>query len=510
MDRRDVIVIGAGLAGLSAAAHLAVEGKRVLVIEHHAVPGGFAHEFKRKGFRFEVALHALDGAGPGGWLYGMLRHLGVTDRVTMQRLDPLYTVRFPDFELTAHADVNDYRAALIDLFPGEADGIRAFLDGVTAVGRDIAAYAHDRSSGRRPTPMEMLEQYPAMSTAFTQSWADFLSAHVHDEQLKAALSTLWGYFGLPPSRMSAGLFAAALSSYHLSGGYYPIGGSMALSRALEAVIVEHEGEVIYRNTVTDLTVRDGRIASVATHRGAMYEADAVISTASPVDTITFTGDEHFGAEFVAALSSDAPALSNLVVYLGVEGDLAADGWGYHEYFLENGYDLEAGYRAVVDGDFERAGMVITNYTESDPGCAPDGYSVLVLMTLAPWDHQNVWGTGGDLDGYSSNPDYLAAKEAAGDTLIRRAAELIPGLAERIVIKEIATPLTNVRYGRQPFGSIYGREQTVENMFANRRSPRTPIPNLFLAGAWIGGGGMSTAIGSGRTAAVLAGKALDSR
>ncbi len=507
MDRRDVIVIGAGLAGLSAAAHLAVDGKRVLVIEHHAVPGGFAHEFKRKGFRFEVALHALDGAGPGGWLYGMLQHLGITDRVTMQRLDPLYTVRLPDFELTAHAGINDYRAALIELFPGEAGGIRSFLDAVTNVGRDVAAYSRDRSSGRRPTPMEMLEHYPAMATAFTQSWADFLSSHVEDDQLKAALSTLWGYFGLPPSRMSAGLFAAALSSYHLNGGYYPIGGSMALSRALEAVIVEHGGEVIYRNTVTGLAVDDGRAVSVTTHRGSTYAADAFISTAGPIDTIGFAGEEHFGAEFVNAMSSDAPALSNLVVYLGIEGDLAAGGWPYHEYFVEDGYDLEAGYRAVVDGDFDRAGMVITNYTESDPGCAPPGHSVLVLMTLAPWDHENVWGTGGDLEGYSENPAYLAVKEAAGDALIKRAGRLIPGLADRIVVKEVATPLTNVRYGRQPFGSIYGREQTVENMFANRRSPRTPIPNLFLAGAWIAGGGMSTAMGSGRTAALLAGKAL---
>ena len=102
---------------------------------------------------------------------------------------------------------------------------------------------------------------------------------------------------------------------------------------------------------------------------------------------------------------------------------------------------------------------------------------------------------------------MAVKEAAGAALVRRADGLIPGLTDRIVIQEIATPLTNVRYGRQPYGSIYGREQTVENMFAHRRSPRTPIDNLFLAGAWIAGGGMSTAMGSGRTAAALAGKAL---
>jgi prolycopene isomerase len=132
-----------------------------------------------------------------------------------------------------------------------------------------------------------------------------------------------------------------------------------------------------------------------------------------------------------------------------------------------------------------------------------------MLSLAPWDYQDVWGTGGDLNGYSKNPKYLRIKETAADLLIDRAEVLIPGLRDAIVVKEIGTPLTNVRYGLNPGGSIYGREQTVENML-NRRSPKSPIPNLLFAGAWVGGGGMSSALGSGRTAAAIAGKMLSGR
>ena len=134
--------------------------------------------------------------------------------------------------------------------------------------------------------------------------------------------------------------------------------------------------------------------------------------------------------------------------------------------------------------------------------------MLVMVSLAPWGYANVWGTGGDLEGYSENADYLRIKEAAADYLIERAERLIPGLRDSIVVKEIGTPLTNVRYGLSPGGSIYGREQTVANMM-NRRSPKTSIPNLLLTGAWVGGGGMSAALNSGRTAAAIVDRLLSS-
>jgi len=203
--------------------------------------------------------------------------------------------------------------------------------------------------------------------------------------------------------------------------------------------------------------------------------------------------------FAEQASSETSALSNLVVYLGLDRDVAADGWVHHEFFDMPSYDIESEYQAIMRGDFENAGMIVSNYTIADPGCAPEGGSVLSLTSLAPWDYADVWGTGGELDGYSKNDDYIRIKDAAGDILIDRLAKRIPGLRDAIVVKEVATPLTNVRYAMQPGGSIYGREQTVMNQM-NRRRPKTPVPNLFLAGAWVGGGGMTACVGSGKSAA----------
>jgi len=499
----DIVVIGAGLGGLSAAGHLQLKGHDVVILEHHSKPGGYAHNFKKHGFRFEVALHALDGMQPGGWAYSMFDDLGAIEGLTYHQLDPFYTVAYGDIELDVSTALPEYFDRLGTVLPGDRANVIDLFDVIKRIGHDMARFSSDRRSGLRPDQMEMLSRYPDMATAFASTWSEFLDRFGLSAEARAIVSTLWGYLGLPPSELSAGQMALVLLSYHSSGAWYPEGGSGAMTRAMARQLTDSGGEILYRQDVVGIDPDGPQGVTVTTHKGLKVHAKAVVSNASPQATLAMLPAGFVDEGFASAVDSERPALSSLVVYLGLDRDVAVeDGWTHHEFFDMTTLDIEEEYKAICRGDFAQAGMIISNYTLADPNCAPAGGSVLSLTALAPWDYQDVWGTSGDLAGYSSNERYLEVKNAAGDILLDRLERRLPSLRESIVVKEIGTPLTNVRYGLQPDGSLYGREQTVVNQM-NRRRPTTPVPNLFLAGAWVGGGGMTACVGSGKAAASAA-------
>jgi prolycopene isomerase len=498
MEKFDVVVIGAGLGGLSTAGYLAKAGKKVLVLEHHTVPGGYAHEFRRGKYRFEVALHALDGAAPGGWSYPILKDLEVFDQVHFHRIDPFYTVRFPKQEVVAYADLMIYESELVKHFPHERDGIHKIIADMVETYWQVRRFDAEGQLGIRPPLEKMPVLYPKMLNAMSISLEEYMSQFIQDSELKTVFTTLWGYYGLPPEKLNAAVFIFPWVSYHLMGAYYPEGGSMAMSRALEATLKKFGGEIRYKETVNKIEIKDGRAVAVVTEKGLRVEADVIISNANSPDTLLkFVGREHLPADYVRGIEEAKPSISNFVLYLGLNRDLQAEGYTDHEIFVRDEYDSNAGYQAALDGDFAHTGLSITNYNIADRSSAPEGGTVLNIFSLADWNSDNQWGTGGNLENYSDNPQYNELKKAATEILLDRTEKLIPGLRKSIKYIEVATPITNWRYSRNIGGAIYGSDQTVENSNMGRLSAQTPIKNLFLAGAWTFGGGMSAAMLSGR-------------
>jgi len=508
VERVDAVVIGAGLGGLAAAVTLAGRGRKTVVLEQHSVPGGYATGFQRGPYRFDAALHALNSLAPGGGADAMYRELGIWDRLDLHRLDPLYVLRGGGREIVAHADPFRYEAELIRSFPDQADGIRAYLDETVAAYRESRRLEVDEAEGRRPALEDFVTRYPALVRLSSETWDQMMRRNVTDPEARTALGALWGYVGLPPSRCAALVGAVLSAAYHEYGGWYPEGGAQAISEALVQELRERGGEIRFGQLVDSIDVAGDRAVSVGLAGGLKLEADLFVSNASaPTTMLDLVGRDHLSGEYVEQVARPAASYTTFSVYLGLGRDVFAEQGLSHELFLDEGFDADAAWDAAQRGDWGHVSLSVADYTCVDPGCAPDGHGVAVLTTVAPWDYEDTWGTGGDLVDYHQNPHYLRLKEQVADALVARAADAIPGLADAIRHREASTPLTNFHYTRNPRGAIEGYENSPANSGMGSLPQRTPVENLHLAGAWAGGGGMNPSMGSGRAAALSALRAV---
>jgi phytoene dehydrogenase-like protein len=487
-QKYDVVVIGAGLGGLSAATMLAHSGLNVLLLERHNVPGGYATSFVRGEYEFEVALHELSGIGPPenrGSVYRYLEYLGMADRVEFVHTQNLYRSVFPDLDLTLPTGREAFEDALVDAFPREAQGISRFLDRVFSFGRDFSRIVR---RGGRVNPVSLPLRYRSFFRYLPTTWGQVLNRDVGDAAARAVLSQYWGYVGLPPSEISFVYFASTLAAYVRRGAAYPKGRSQALSNAFLSRYVDLGGEVRLNCGVKRILMRDGRAGGVVTDHDQAIHAEVIVSNADPITVCREMLDEQPSTQsFLARLQSSEVAASTVNVYLGVRRSHNVLGLNEHEIFINADYDMDRhakGMHRLAPPE----SIAVTCYNVVDPYISPPGTSIVVLTALMyadPW--------------YSVPPhEYVATKNRIADEMIRMTETIAPGLREYAEVVEVSTPVTNMRYAGTIGGSIYGFSQPPRDNMVWRMGRKGPVDGLYFVGAWTQpGGGFEPAIMSGQ-------------
>jgi all-trans-retinol 13,14-reductase len=490
-----VVVIGGGLGGLSAAAHLVRNGFPVTLVEQHDKIGGYATNFERMGgkYNFDVSLHATASARCG--LKPALEGAGVLDKIETIELPEACRIIMPEHDLVwPQRNPEAIIEQLTGLFPKDAKGIQGFFSEMMGI-IDEAMKPFDSES--RWDKLTFPLTHRKMWAIRNKSLADVLDQYTRDDKVRSILSVFWPYYGLPPSRLSGFYYSIATASYLRFGGYTVKNRSQDLSDALGKAIEAGKGRILLDTEAVGITEKDGAVTGVKLSDGTLIGARAVISNASVPATIKMLPLNSAPRDYLDKLAGYRPSLSTFVVWLGLNQSIRGKVNGY-EIFLHPHYDPERDYRASIECDPQNSSCGVAVYDNAIEGYSKPGTSTVSIVMLSgyePWRRFEADYFAGHRN------DYWKEKDRIARMLVNRAEKMvIPGLSSMIEVMEAATPLTNLRYTRNPEGAIYGYEQSLANSYMNRLKNKTPVKGLYFASAWSDpGGGYQPCLQSGAKA-----------
>jgi phytoene dehydrogenase-like protein len=502
MARYDVVVIGAGLGGLTAAAILARAGRKVLVIERSNSVGGAASSYKSGDLFVEGSLHETsDPHDPRDPKHDALSRAGVLDAVKWIPSAVFYEVRGGPIgqPFTMPDSFADARRALAERFPQARSGIDRLLGDMERAAAAVGTLS--RSNGAARTPREnvgaLLKLAPSLG-----DWRLSLSQKLEqvfgdNEAVKCALTANLSYFHDDPATLWWVFFAIAQGSYLQSGGRYVQGGSQRLSSALARATRVAGGELLVRRIVSNFALDSHGRASTVTHTARdgsdpqTVECLRVIGNAAP-DALAALMPQAAAGKLTASYAHESPSASLFALTLGLSKPPREFGVKvYSTQLLPPGMkrlsDYAQGARLMADEPGTRMPpMSVVDYAAIDSGVPAPPY---VLSILGP-DHLSNWDSS-DMDAY---------REKRGrwqQAIVSYLDGIYPGLAQAIVASSFNSALSVRQYLNAPHGAVYGFAPTPQRSthIIPRRSPRTVIPGLYLASAYAGFGGYSGVVQS---------------
>jgi phytoene dehydrogenase-like protein len=497
MARYDVVVIGAGLGGLTAGAILAREGRKVLVIERSNSVGGAASSYKSGELFVEGSLHETsDPQHPRDPKHDVLTRAGVIDKVTWVPSGAFYQARggplAQPFLMPDNFDAA--RQALAERFPEARKGIGQFLGEMKQIVAATATVLQGKDAPEDPSET-LLRLIPDVG-----DWSLSLSQKLDrvfgdNEAVKCVLAANLSYFHDDPTTLWWIYFAMAQGSYLQGGGRYVQGGSQRLSSALARAIKLAGGEVLVRRVVSGIAL-DGD-AKTITHTAKdgsdpkTVECLRIVGNAAPAALGPLMPAD--AAERLSrGYAQQTPSASLFALTLGLAKPPREFGVTTYSTqllppWMKRFSDYGQGAALMAEEPGARMPpMSVVDYAAIDSGvpAPPFVLSVLGPDLLSNWDAS-------DMDAYREKRGRWQV------AIVRHLSSYFPGLGEAVVASSFNSALSVRQYLNAPDGAVYGfaptpPDQVRQNPF---RSPRTAIPGFYLASAYSGFGGYTGVIQS---------------
>ena len=475
---KKVVIIGGGVAGLSAGIYSALNGFDTEILEMHSVAGGQCTAWERKGFRFDYCLHWLVGTSKGPF-YDIWRETNVINDQT-EIIDHDIHSKIIDKngnEFFIYSNIDRWEKYLIEIAPEDSKTIQKMCSDMrkSALIEPFALPPELRS------PLDSIKVIPVMLPIFNvvrkfgrltcKEYFDKLN--FKNERLKSVFYAMYG-----DRNFSALAFIFMLGWYNQKNAGYIKGGSYPLAQRMVEKFRKLGGKISYRKRVEKIVVENNRVKGVILTDGEKADADYVIGTADGYTTIYKMLEGKYVNKKIDFAYRNWELFTPLVqVSFGINKSVPSEA----PIIINVTKDSKIG-RTSLDNGFS-----VMNYSY-DPTMAPEGKTTIVLRFESPW---RLWK---NLEG----EDYKNEKAQIEKDAVECLETIYPGIAGHIEVVDVATPLTDVRYTGVKDGAYEGFMPSKENMMKSLDMQLPKLKNFYMAGQWLfPGGGLPPSAQTGK-------------
>ncbi len=476
-----VVIIGGGIAGLSAGIFARANGFETTILEKHRVLGGECTGWDRKGYHIDGCIHWLVGTKEGTPMNDLWKSVGALDGVEIYHPDTFLTFEHESGTVPIYRDLDRLRESWLELSPSDADGIEDFCATIEKLG------AYEMEAAKPMDMMSLLEKIRYMASmkeagSVLKRYGKVGLAEYAERFRHPAIREMFATFA--PGDYAVAFLFFGFATFVEGQSSIPAGGSKALAGRMAERYRALGGNVETGCEVVDVAIDGTRVAHVTAEDGRTFTADHFIAAC----------DAHFVFERLLGGRYREPAFekrfgdpktyplaSNTYIGLGLEAEVG---------------DMPRTVRFVCDG-IEIAGSTIDqitlNHYAYEPDFAPEGCTALTVALNHFGEVVDHW-----LELAGDPEAYRREKERVGEA-VRAAIEAhFPQFAGKLTVLDVATPATYERYCNAHRGSFMAFFPTIGSKMMAHTGRIKGLDNFVLSGQWLQPpGGLPIAVVTGK-------------
>ena len=472
---KKMIIIGGGLAGLSAGCYAKMNNFDVDIFEMHNTPGGVCTSWRRGDYLFDHCLHWVLGTNETSSIYPIYEELGITKAIEFYYTDRFRKIEVDGKTLIVYTNIEKFKEELLRLFPDEKKAINKMIKLVRFYTRFRPPLDKEFGQFSFTDIVKLLPFMPSFLKLKKTKIQDYFKIF-KDEVLREMLFQMF-----PVKNMPALMVILPLAYFHNHEGGYPLGGSLKFARAIERRYKDLGGKIHYNQKIKRILIVNDNATGVVTENGEEAYGDIIVSACDGRSTLYDMLEGEYLTRDIKKMY-DNPSLwpSIISISLGVNRDMT----GKVEI---NNFKIE---RPLTIGNLQVDWMCYFHYSH-DSEFAPEGKSVIKTQIETDYDY---WR-----ELYNDRENYKAEKEKVLEIFLDELEKKLPGIKSQIEVIDIATPVTWERYTGNWRGSYQGWLPSV-SLFGKQLPKKLPgLNNFYMTGQWVfpgGGAPMSMSLSRG--------------